>query len=94
MSALSYKELCQLLDCKQAASLRRTLKKLGVRWSKDRNGKPWTTEAELNRALFPPRTLTFSKPVCRKNARSRSASGKSTARGTSSRNTNGPSYAG
>ena len=93
MSALSYKQLCQLLDCKQAASVRRQLKKLGVRWSKDRNGKPWTTEAELNRALFPPRTLTFTKPVCRKNL-SHPASGKSTARGTSSRSTNGPSYVG
>jgi hypothetical protein len=96
--ALSFKQLCQLLDCKQAAKLKRVLKQRGIHWSLDGNGKPWTTEAQLDKAISPEnRVLTFTRPPCpkknsRRQPRSRQACAKSTAPGTTSESTNGQSY--
>src|SRR6185437_7924378 len=68
--ALNFKHLCQLLDCRQVASLNRVMKARGIRWSHDRAGRPWTTEAELDRALSAPeRKLAFPKPCRPKNCR-------------------------
>ncbi len=62
-SALSFKQLCLLLDCKQAIAVKRVMKKCGIRWSLDRNGKPWTTAAELERIFtVNNRVLSFTKP--------------------------------
>jgi len=95
--ALNFKQLCELFDCKQAAALRRVLKARGIRWSRDRKGKPWTTEAELDRAISTERrTLTFTDPPCRKNkknSRSPQACMKNTALGTSSSATTGENCA-
>ena len=52
-AALSFKQLCLLFDCKQAAALERLLKKRGIRWSTDRRGRPWTTAAQLERVFAP-----------------------------------------
>jgi hypothetical protein len=85
--ALSYEQLCAHFDVKQPAALRRLLKKRGIRWINDRNGRPTTTEAELDRALSAKTTtITFTKPPCRqkKNFRSRQVSGSGTEHGTSS----------
>jgi hypothetical protein len=67
--AYSYKALCELLNCRQATSLKRTMTKLGIRWRLDRTAKPWTTEEELNRAFGPkPNTqFTFTAPPDRRN---------------------------
>ena len=96
MSAYSFKDLCKLLNCKQVASLKRVMKQRGIKWSLDKDGKPWTTEARLDAAIVDDkRVLTFTKPPCqKKNSPSRRESVKSTAHGTGSNNTSGPSYAG
>lgn len=61
--ALSFKDLCRVLDCKQSASLKRILKARGIRWIPDRRGRPTTSEAEYDRAIVAPeRALTFTKP--------------------------------
>jgi hypothetical protein len=67
--AYSYKALCELLNCRQAISLKRTMTKLGIRWRLDRTGKPWTTEDELNRAFGPkPNSVfKFTEPPDRHN---------------------------
>lgn len=97
MSVLNFKKLCEVFDCRQSATLKRIMTARGVRWSLDRAGKPWTTEAELDRVIAAPqKVLTFTKPPCRNNkskSRSPVACAKSTAPGITSPNTDGPSYA-
>lgn len=96
MSAYSFKELCKLLNCKQVASLKRVMKQRGIKWSLDKDGKPWTTEARLDAAIVDDkRVLTFTKPPCHKNnSRSHKESAKNTAHGTGSNNTSGANYVG
>lgn len=96
MSAYGFKELCKLLNCKQVASLKRVMKQRGIKWSLDKDGKPWTTEARLDAAIVDEkRVLTFTKPPCPKNnSHSRKASARNMARGTSSDNTGGRNYVG
>lgn len=93
--AVSYEELSKLLKLKQPAALKRLMKSRGIRWSLDSQGRPWTTESELDRAISAPRkTITFTKPICRKKTyRSLTASMRNMDRGTSSKTTNGGSYA-
>ena len=52
MAALSFRHLCELFDTRQRATLERLLRARGIRWSRDRRGRPWTTAAELDRALY------------------------------------------
>lgn len=96
MSAYSYKDLCKLLNCKQVASLKRVMKQRGIKWSLDKDGKPWTTEARLDAAIVDEkRVLTFTNPPCPKNnSRSRKASARNTVPGTGCNSTSGASYAG
>jgi hypothetical protein len=84
--ALSFQQLCEHFDVKQASALRRLLKARGIRWINDRNGKPTTTEAELDRALSAKTTtIRFTKPPCKKKGfPSRQGSASGTERGTSS----------
>lgn len=65
--ALSFQQLCQLLDAKQPSAVRRLLKARGIRWIPDRKGHPTTSEAEWDRAISAARRrITFTKPPCRK----------------------------
>lgn len=78
MTALAFTDLCRLLDLKRPSAVRRALKARKIRFSEDSRGRPWTTEAEIERA-FSAKSMrvTFTRPC-------RPASAKSTAPGTSS----------
>jgi hypothetical protein len=87
VSVQSFEDLCRVLDLKRPSAVRRVLKARKIRFSEDSKGRPWTTEAEMDRALSASAMKAkFTRP-------SRPASGKSTARGTSSRATGAASYA-
>lgn len=63
MSVLSFKDLCRVFDCRQAGALRRLLVSRKIRFSRDRRGRPWTTEAELDRAIaVPEKPMSFTFP--------------------------------
>jgi hypothetical protein len=74
--ALSFTDLCRLLDLKQPAAVRRHLKARKIPFSHDSKGRPWTTEAAMDRALTPAVKTHFTRPP-----RYRRASTRSTAHG-------------
>lgn len=94
--AHDFESLCKLLKLQRSSAVKRHLKRRGIRFSLDAKGRPWTTEAELDRALSPVgKKITFTKPPCKKkNYPSRRAFGQSTALGTTSSSTSGERYAG
>lgn len=86
--ALSFPDLCRLLDLKRPSAVRRALDKRKIRFSEDSKGRPWTTEAEVDRSLnLTQRKVQWTRPP------SRRASTRSTARGTSSTAAPGENYA-
>ncbi len=47
---VSYKQLCEFLDCHQVKSVKKLLEARGIRWITDGHGRPCTTEGEIDRA--------------------------------------------
>jgi hypothetical protein len=66
--ALSYLDLLRVFDTKQCSTLTRLLRAQGVKFMRDRRGRPITTDGELERAMHgrdAPRRMEFTKPPTR-----------------------------
>jgi hypothetical protein len=60
---VSYKQLCEFLDCHQIKAVKKLLDARGIRWIADRQGRPCTTEGEIDRALGGKGVeINFSRP--------------------------------
>jgi hypothetical protein len=48
---VSYKQLCEFLDCHQVKSVKKLLDARGIRSIADKHGRPCTTASEIDRAM-------------------------------------------
>jgi hypothetical protein len=63
--ALSFQDLLGIFDTKQRRTLERLLKSQGVKFMRDRRGRPITTDGELETAMHgkdKPRRIEFTEP--------------------------------